>query len=126
MSATPILDLWKDPPAPRASKWPWMFGLAVGAGIWFVPASLSDSLPGFNPLVWIVGFYIAIAIHELGHLTAGKMAGMAPGLLSIGGFVLTKSGDHWNFRFDRRQIFGGMAGLLPHRGDFRVAAFAWM
>ena len=126
MSATPILDLWQDPPSPRASKWAWMIGLAVGAGVLFVPASFSDSLPGFNPVVWMFWFYIAIAIHELGHLAAGKMAGMAPGLLSIGGFVLTKSGDHWNFRFDRRQIFGGMAGLLPDRGDFRVAAFAWM
>lgn len=126
MSATPILDLWKDPPAPRANKWTTMIGLAVGALIGFALIEFGDYLPGSNLLVWIPCFYIAIALHEVGHLAAGKMNGMAPGFLAVGGFIMTKSGDHWNFRFDRRQIFGGMAGLLPEKGDVRVSAFAWM
>ncbi len=126
MSATPILDLWQDPPAPRVNKWATLIGLTVGAAIGFALISLSDSLPGFNPLEWMLFFYVAIAIHELGHLVAGKMNGMAPGYLAVGGFVMTKSGDHWNYRFEPRLILGGMAGLLPDKGDLRVEAFAWM
>ena len=124
MSATPILDLRQDPPAPRSSKWTTLICLAVGGAGGF---AASGSWPGINVLLWIPCFYIAIAIHELGHLVAGKMVGMAPGGLVVGGYVLMKSGDHWTFRFDARRIFGGgLAIPQPAKGEFRVAPFAWM
>jgi hypothetical protein len=127
MSATPILDLRQDPPAPRSGKWMTLICLAVGAAIGFAINGSFGSLPGINGLLWIPFLYIAIAIHELGHLVAGKIAGMAPGGLVVGGFVLMKSGDHWTFRFDARRIFGGgLAIPQPAKGDFRVAPFAWM
>lgn len=127
MAATPILDLELEPPAPRSGKLAVVICLAIGAGIGFAPASLTRWLPGFNVLLWIPAVYIAVAVHELGHLLAGKMAGMAPGGLIVGGFVMMKSGDRWTIRFDYRRIFGGgVATPNPVRDESGVAPFAWM
>jgi hypothetical protein len=127
MSATPILNMLQDPPTPRSKKWAILLGVAAGAAIGLAPASLGRMLPGLNPILWIPCLYVAIAIHELGHLAGGKMAGMAPGGLVVGGFVMMKSGNHWIFRFDYRRILGGgMAVPQPVKGKFQVAGFAWM
>ena len=127
MSATPILNMLQDPPAPRSKRWTLLVGLAAGAAIVFAPTSLRGLLPGFNAILWIPCVYIAIAIHELGHLAVGKMAGMAPGGLVVGGFVMMKSGNHWTFRFDYRRILGGgMAVPQPVKRKFHISGFAWM
>ena len=127
MQATPILDLIKDPPAPRVSKVGLLIGAAIGLGLVFMPDWLSDMLPGFNFLVWLPCFYIAICVHELAHLAAGIAVGMPPGGLVVGGFVLMKSGDHWTFRFDKRRLLGGgLAVPLPVKGKFDLAGFTWM
>jgi hypothetical protein len=127
MQATPSLDLVQDPPAPRVSKVGLVIGAAIGLGIVFMPDSPGEMLPGFNFLVWLPCFYVAICVHELAHLAAGMAAGMPPGGLVIGGFVMLKSGDHWTFRFNwRRLLGGGMALPLPEKGKFNVAGFAWM
>ena len=127
MRATPILDLIKDPPAPGVSKVALLIGAAIGLGFVFLPDSLGEMLPGFNFLVWLPCFYIAICVHELAHLGAGLAVGMPPGGLVVGGFVMMKSGDHWTFRFDWRSLLGGgLAVPLPEKGKFNVAGFAWM
>ena len=126
MSLTPILDLMQDPPKPRTPRWwPYILGAAIGAGIAVLP-EFSDSLAGFNALLFIPLLYAAVAIHEFGHLLAGKMVGMAPGGLAIGGFVMMKSDRGWTFRFDRRFLAGGMAMPVPARGELRIPAFALM
>jgi hypothetical protein len=126
MSGTPILDLEKDPPAPRSRRVGTAIGLLIGAAIG-IAAEHSGLMPGVSGLWWIPALYFAIAIHELGHLIVGKLVGMAPGGLAIGGFVMVKSGDHWNVRFDYRRIFGGgMAKPLPVNGEFRIGRYAWM
>lgn len=128
MPATPILDLERDPPSPgRSEWWKWIFGLAVGAAIGIAAGETDLGLPPINIVAWLPGLYIMIAIHELAHLAVGYLTGMPPGGIMVGGFVLMRSGDRWNFRFDRRRIFGGgMAVPLTARDDFRVGAFAWM
>ena len=95
MSATPILDLEQDPPAPGSGKWTVLIYLVIGSAIGIGADSLGVKLPQLNFLVWIPLLYIAISIHELGHLLAGKMTCMASGGIVVGGFVAMKSGDHW-------------------------------
>ncbi len=125
MSTTPILDLEQEPPAPRVRRWPTVLYLVVGAGIGVALSEYDFAMPGFNILLWLPCVYMAITIHELGHLAAGRAFGLPPGGLIVGGFVLMKYGDRWRLRFDRRRIFGGGVAL-PAGGDFRVDAFAWM
>ncbi len=131
VSLTPILDLAQEPPTPPKSRFRVLrlvlyacIGAAIGV---MAPDGFGAGLPGFNGLLWFPFLYIAIAIHELAHLAVGKLTGMPPGGLIVGGFVLMKSGDRWNFRFDRQRIFsGGMAIPLPSKHSFRIDAFAWM
>ena len=127
VSATPILDLEQDPPAPGSGKWTVLIYLVIGSAIGIGADSLGVKLPQLNFLVWIPLLYIAISIHELGHLLAGKMTCMASGGIVVGGFVAMKSGDHWTVRFDPRRIFGsGMAIPLPGKDGFEAGRFAWM
>jgi hypothetical protein len=82
--------------------------------------------PAFNGLIFLPALYIAILIHELGHLVAGKVAGMITGGVCIGGLVIAKSGEHWVVRFQPRFLFGGFAMSLPVPGELRRSRFAWM
>jgi hypothetical protein len=126
MATAPILDLQQDPPKPRNRRlWIW---LIVG-GAWGILGQFVSigKLPPFNGLLFIPALYAAIAIHEVGHLVAGKLAGMNPGGIAIGGFLFCKSGRNWVFKFDyRRLLAGGFAKPLPPKGEFHVAPFAWM
>ncbi len=128
MSATPILDLEQDPPAPmRRNRWISLFaGGCLGAFIG-VASNLHINLPAFNVLYFLAILYVSIAFHEAGHLVVGRIAGMKPGAIVAGGFILRKSGAQWTFRFDYRLLLGGGAAQpLPPKGNFRVAPFAWM
>jgi membrane-associated protease RseP (regulator of RpoE activity) len=101
VSATPILDLSEGPPKPPQTRW---------NGFLFLPA-----------------LYVTVTIHELGHLLAGRIEGMRPGAIVIGGIVMFKSGKRWLIRFNFRRMFsGGLAKLLPQKDDFRPASFGWM
>jgi hypothetical protein len=127
MSATPILDLEQDPPAPGSRRWVIVICLLIGSAIGIGADRLGIKLPQLNFLVWIPLLYIAVTTHELGHLVAGKMTGMAPGGIVVGGFVAMKSGDRWTFRFDPRRILGGgLAIPLPAKEGFQTGKFAWM
>ena len=125
MPGTPILDLEKDPPQPSA-KWKLqLIGLALGSAIGFGITKLP--IDPVTALLCLPAFYLAVAIHEIGHLIAGKLAGMDPGGLIVGGFAMIKSGERWVFRFDYRNIMcGGLAKPLPPNGEFSRSKFAWM
>jgi Peptidase family M50 len=128
MSETPILDLQQDPPKRKISKLGLAIGVLVGAILGFAMVEVTDPARS-SPLAmvwWIPGFYVAIAIHELGHFVAARLAGMQAGGMAIGGFCLMKSGDNWTFRFDRRFVIGGFFKPLPPVGELRRARFAWM
>jgi hypothetical protein len=83
--------------------------------------------PSFNGLWFLVLFYLSIAVHEVGHLAAGKLVGMEPGGIVVGGFIAIKSGAKWAVRFDWRRILGGgLAKPLPRKGEFSPGRYAWM
>jgi hypothetical protein len=84
-------------------------------------------LPHLNGFLLLPALYVAIAIHEAGHLLVGRIVGMPPGTLIIGGIHIFRSGQRWLIRFDYRRIFrGGFSKVLPPKDDFRPRAFAWM
>ena len=127
MSATPILDLEQDPPKPHSNWIVIAVCLAIGGALGYLPSAFGHDLPGFNGLLWLPFLYVAVAIHELAHLVVGKVTGMAPGGIIIGGFIAMKSGSRWKVRFDPRRIFGGgLAIPLPSKDRFHVMGFAWM
>jgi hypothetical protein len=126
MYQTPILDLEQPPPK---SRLPWraiLITVCAGGAFDFVLLSEHPGWPAFNGLLFLLFFYLSIAVHEVGHLVAGKLAGMEPGGISIGGFIAVKSGANWVVRFDWRRMGGGFAKPLPPKGEFRPERFAWM
>src|SRR3954463_8060280 len=108
MSDTPILDLECEPPAPRRPRLLRLVGLLIGFLIGVMISSITilgdeDQLPdwhwpAFNVRLLVPALYVAIGVHELGHLLAGVVAGFDSGGISIGGFMLLKSGKNWAFR----------------------------
>ncbi len=103
VSATPILDLHQAPPEPRKFKF-WRYvliGVTLGAAIAtikileeenIIPAWDPPTFPAFNGLLLLPAVYLAIAFHEIGHLLAGKLVGLNTGGISVGAFVLLRSG----------------------------------
>ncbi len=84
-------------------------------------------LPDLNGFLFFPALYVAIAIHEAGHLLVGAIVDMPPGALVVGGIVIFKSGERWRVRFDPRLMFaGGFAKVLPSKDNFRLSSFGWM
>lgn len=115
MSETPILDLEREPPEPRRSWAPKLIGVVIGSVISLI-LILSDlnklpswHWPAFNGLLLIPALYVAIWIHEPGHLVAGALAGFDNGGFAVGGFMFIKSGENWTFRFNPRSWIGGFS-----------------
>src|ERR1700719_100428 len=128
MSATPILDLIEAPPRPPQTK-RIVFVVAglVGGLLGTAPIIYPRYFGGFNGLLLLPTFYVTVTVHEIGHLLAGRIVGMRPGAVVIGGISIFKSGQRWLIRFDYRRMFsGGLAKVLPQKSDFRPAAFGWM
>ncbi len=119
MPAFPILDLEKDPP-PLQRRWiTWLASIAIGVG--FV------SIVNIDSASWVPALFLSVAVHEIGHLVAGKLVGMNPGGIVVCGFMILRSGPGWRFQFDwRRVLSGGLAQPLPKMGDFAPRRYALM
>jgi hypothetical protein len=128
MSATPILDLSEAPPRPPPTKWiVLVVSGVVGVLLGMSPIMYPRYFAGFNGFLLLPALYVTVAVHEVGHLVAGRAIGMRPGAIVIGGIAIFKSGQRWLIRFDYRRMFsGGLAKVLPQKGDFRPASFGWM
>jgi hypothetical protein len=128
MSSTPILDLEEAPPKPRTGRWIGVLvGIILGVLLSLPTGTNFRYLPDFNGFLFLPALYVAIAVHEAGHLLAGTIVDMPPGALVIGGIVIFKSGERWLIRFDPRLMFaGGLAKVLPSKGNFRRSSFGWM
>lgn len=129
MSPAPILDLEQDLPKRRFRWGVYFIGIPVILLIMLTPMvawAFWDTGPEFNGALLFPGFYVCVVIHELGHLIAGRFAGVPTGAFSVGGFTMARSGDHWTFRFDRRWLLGGFVIPLPPSRDFDRGRYAWL
>src|SRR6266404_4460709 len=101
MAATPILDLIEAPPEPSPTRWvSVLIGGLVGLLLGLTPTMKLRYLPHLNGFLLLPALYVAIAIHEAGHLLVGRIVGMPPGTLIIGGIHIFRSGQRWSIRFD--------------------------
>ena len=126
MSATPILDLEQHPPQPKLSWWyiATCFAIGVAAGLLLVHAP--PGLPRLNFLLLLPAIYLATAIHEAGHLAAGKVVGFRADGILLGGIRFSRSGDRWRFKFMPSLIFGGAVRPGSKTGKPSRAHFALM
>jgi len=127
MSSTPILDLEVESPRPHSRMWiRVLVGVALGLLIGLASDMNLPHLPHINGLLFFPAMYVAIAVHEAGHLIAGMIVDMPPGAVVIGGIVIFKSGRNWRVRFNFRCLLGGMAKVLPPKTGARLSEFVWM
>jgi hypothetical protein len=128
MSSTPILDREQPPPDVRSKRGltrlglPLLIGALIGVVLPYLDIdldSLVDFLPGPALLIGFVpALYLAVLVHELGHVVAGLSAGLELRALMVGAFLLTKEAQGWKMRFTpRRLLAGGMASLVPKSAD---------
>jgi predicted ester cyclase len=132
MSETPILDLERTPREP-GFRWRSVFiGAVLGAGLAGVlimrdQGQLLDlRWPTPNGLLLLPAFWVGIAIHEIGHLVAGKCAGIDTAGISIAPFALMKSGSKWVIRINWRMWLSGFFKPLTNTCDIAPYRFAWM
>lgn len=130
LSTTPIFDLERDLPKYQSHFWRALSaGIVLGIAVVLILiliAFFAEDTPGLNNTLFFPAVYFGILFHEVGHIAAGKLAGVSPGGISVGGFLLIKSGRNWIIRFDPKRILGGLAVPLPEQGDFSRGRFAWM
>jgi hypothetical protein len=144
-SSTPILDCLQPLPAVKSvfggrnlSKkeivgvFLLLFGMVafVALGMNFSPtlyrilddpwgALTQTNTPTGGPIVLFIlfsAFYLAIAIHELGHLCAGWIAGFEFNTISVGPLLLFRAGKRPKIRL-QRSFLGGRVTMFPRSLD---------
>jgi hypothetical protein len=118
MSRTPILD--GEQPLP-ARKLRWGLALLVGVALGGVFIAIERASGARQPVItprgilfFVVAFYIAVFVHEAGHLMAGWIAGFEPRTFMVGMFFLHKEARGWRFQFRPRYLMaGGLAAAIP-------------
>jgi hypothetical protein len=129
VSQTPILD--GEQALPTARKVHWVPALLIGFGIGGVLIALDRSRGSPYPPIpaqvfplFVLAFYIAILVHELGHLIAGVTAGFEQRTFMVGAFLLSKEAAGWRFRFSLRNLFwGGFTAGIPRSTDELVSRY---
>ena len=80
----------------------------------------------WNALLWPPILYAVIAIHELGHVFAGKLIGLRTASITVGGFGLHRSGERWRVSFDFRSLGPqGFAMCVPDKEPLDRRRLAW-
>ncbi len=128
MSQTPILD--GEQPLP-IRKVHWVLALLIGFAIGGVLIALDRARGSPGPLIpprgfplFILALYIAVFVHELGHLIAGMFLGFELRTFMVGVFLFTKEGGGWRFRFRLRNLFwGGLTAAIPRTSDDLVKRY---
>ncbi len=124
MVATPILNLEQPPPSRRKYRVLTRaipFSIALG-----ITLALVD-VPSLEAWLLLPAVYLCIAFHELGHLTAGLLAGFDVRSCTVGGLSLSRNRGRWKVSFHwRRLLDGGSAGVLPLKGRPRLRDYGWM
>jgi hypothetical protein len=74
-------------------------------------------------VLFVPVLYVAILVHELGHLILARAAGFELRTFMVGAFLFDKEVGGWRFRFvPRRLLGGGLTGAMPHSDEQPVKA----
>jgi len=123
MHETPILDRLQPLPLRKKRQW---WAMAVGA---LIGGCLTQVVPSFDPdyvldhslefLLTAIGvYYLAILLHELGHLAAGLSVGFTFRQMAVGPLVILREAGGLRFRFaGTRLLGGGLVAMLPESTD---------
>lgn len=118
MSRTPILD-GEQPLPVRKVRWglALLVGVALGGALIAIDHARGTHEPLITPggiLFCFVAFYIAVLMHETGHLVAGMVAGFEPRAFMVGAFFFHKEAGTWRLRFRPRYFLaGGLTAGMP-------------
>jgi len=116
-SATPILDSGVLPPRARRTTWR---GLSIGfvlGLLWalivikVVGGQFENLFPGLGVLLLVFAIFLAITVHEIGHLTAGWVVGFRFSVIRIGPFSLNLEHGRLRVRIRREMPALGYAGM---------------
>ena len=135
MSKTPILDC--EEPVPdvrlkRGYRYCRMGVLAGGAvGLYLAFAGRPLPNPAESPLFLMLGcllaFYIAVLVHELGHLVAGIASAFEFHGIGVGVFLLNKSARGFKVRIvPRRIVVGGYTRMYARSSGDLVKRSMWV
>lgn len=121
---TIIAESWGHPADARRQRQSSGFSLGFSAAIlaWYVTWKLIPAdaparyLLGFALMVF--GFYSATAVHEIGHLIAGRLAGLRFVLVNVGPVQVARTVRGPRLRRNRLgNVGGGLAMCVPDRPD---------
>jgi hypothetical protein len=73
------------------------------------------------PFVLILAAWLAIAVHEAGHLLAGSLAGLRPLVVAMGPLLLIRGNGRLRFHLNRHPAtWGGLVVCVPRQTDAPV------
>lgn len=67
--------------------------------------------------LFVIGIQVITAIHELGHLTMGKILGYRFGQLRVGRLVVTRVNTQLKLSLIKNQGYGGLCAMFPSEGS---------
>jgi hypothetical protein len=130
-SDTPILDLEQEPPfasLPPRQVIRATFGLLVAVALWTGPFAISALVPGapqLNLFLWFPAIYVAIGVHEVGHLGANRLAGIRECEINAGGLSMAKSRGRWRFQLNPAGLFVCAFNPIPESVSSPPSRVGW-
>ena len=127
VSETPTFDLEQDPPPTAEAPISFMAILVWGL-MWpaLIVVWAQHGFNWWNTLLWPPVLYAVIAIHELGHVAAGKIVGMRMEGIVVGGLALHRAGERWRVSFHPRSLGPqGFAMCVPDKKPLERERVAW-
>ncbi len=128
MSRTPILD-GEQPPPLRKVRWALglLIGIALGGLLVALDRARNSSTPLIPPVafaIFVPAFYIAVFVHESGHLIGAMAADFELRTFMVGSFLFKKEAQGWRFRFVLGHLlWGGRTGIALHSDRDLVKRF---
>jgi uncharacterized protein (TIGR03435 family) len=130
VSVTPLLDREQALPETKRERWVSGAGLIVGGILGVAIVNFQIMHPAEDVGVWklsvdiILALYLAILVHELGHVMVGWAAGFELRGLAVGGLLLERQARGWRLRLTT--FSGGFAGMSPRSTEGLTRRYAWL
>jgi hypothetical protein len=112
-----------------------LFAIGCTTGFWLAKSLVSEDVSSefpapyklFSIPIVIVILFLCIAIHEIGHLTAGILSGFTFSMFMVGPFRFEKEGNKIRFKWSKGLgFFGGLASCIPKNTDRLMRKFIVM